>query len=54
MSYKEEIFYDGHGKTLELFAQRGTPRNVVDQVGWGSGKSGLVQVSQLMAGCWTR
>jgi len=45
--YKEEIFYNGGGETLEQIAQRCsggyTPRNLQGQVGWGSEQPSLVE-----------
>ena len=51
--YKEEIFYNEGGETLEQVAQRGgrcpIPENIQDQVGWGSKQPDLVD--NVPAGC---
>ena len=57
--YKEEIFYNEGGETLEQVAQRGgrgpIPGNIQGQVGWGSEQPDLVE--DVPAYCrvgWTR
>ena len=45
--YKEDIFYNEGGETLEHFAQRGgrcpNPGNVQGQLGWGSEQFDVVK-----------
>ena len=45
--YKEEIFYNDSGETLEQVARRGSgspiPANIQGQAGWSSEQRGLVE-----------